>query len=259
MIKFQIFHTSQLIRLHTQSFLSLYSFILGAEISLPRRFFMKSSSLCIDVSSIRCWQVLFLILFWTHNLSTLSLGRILWSICLSSLVHFKNGPEYLKRGTVPISLLKVSYYIVDWSLLVLPKYSFLKVFSLISTCLLCQLPVFPCICWLPFVLAILWLLDSVVRFDTSCVVSRFSLQACWIFYARFNLYILTVYSYSLYKIFQFFCIFGKKKKKKKKAGEEAKQQLRKNVASNIEKVLAETPHKAPTIRTPASHHENYPS
>ena len=31
------------------------------------------------------------------------------------------------------------------------------------------------------------------------------------------------------------------------------------VASNIEQVLAATPHKAPTIRTPASHHENYPS
>ena len=30
------------------------------------------------------------------------------------------------------------------------------------------------------------------------------------------------------------------------------------VASNIEQVLAATPHKAPTIRPPASHHENYP-
>ena len=32
-----------------------------------------------------------------------------------------------------------------------------------------------------------------------------------------------------------------------------------NVASNIEQVLAATPHKAPTIRPPASHDENYPS
>ena len=30
-------------------------------------------------------------------------------------------------------------------------------------------------------------------------------------------------------------------------------------ASNIRQVLAATPHKAPTIRPPASHHENYPS
>ena len=45
----------------------------------------------------------------------------------------------------------------------------------------------------------------------------------------------------------------------KTAGEEAKWQLHKNAASNIEQVLAGTPHKAPTIRPPAFHHENYPS
>ena len=45
----------------------------------------------------------------------------------------------------------------------------------------------------------------------------------------------------------------------KTAGKEARRQLRKNVASNIEQVLATTPHKAPTIRPLASHHENYPS
>ena len=43
------------------------------------------------------------------------------------------------------------------------------------------------------------------------------------------------------------------------AGEEARQQLHKNAASNIEQVLEATPHKAPTIRPPTSHHENYPS
>ena len=35
--------------------------------------------------------------------------------------------------------------------------------------------------------------------------------------------------------------------------------LHKNAASNIEQVLAATPHKAPTIRPPDYHHENYPS
>ena len=45
----------------------------------------------------------------------------------------------------------------------------------------------------------------------------------------------------------------------KTAGEEARRQLRNNDASNIEQVPATTPHKAPTIRPPASHHENYPS
>ena len=42
-------------------------------------------------------------------------------------------------------------------------------------------------------------------------------------------------------------------------GEEARRQLYKNVASNIEQVLAATLHKAPKIRPSASHHENYPS
>ena len=36
----------------------------------------------------------------------------------------------------------------------------------------------------------------------------------------------------------------------KTAGEEARRQLHKNVASNIEQVLASTPHKAPIIRPP---------
>ena len=38
---------------------------------------------------------------------------------------------------------------------------------------------------------------------------------------------------------------------------EKKRQLHKNVESNIEQVLATTPHEAPTIRPLASHHENY--
>ena len=42
-------------------------------------------------------------------------------------------------------------------------------------------------------------------------------------------------------------------------GEEARRQLHKNAASNIEQVRAATPNKAPTIWPPASHHENYPS
>ena len=45
----------------------------------------------------------------------------------------------------------------------------------------------------------------------------------------------------------------------KTAGEEARRQLNKNVVSNNEQVLEETHHKAPTIRPPTSHHENYPS
>ena len=40
-------------------------------------------------------------------------------------------------------------------------------------------------------------------------------------------------------------------------GEETWRQLHKNVESNIEQVLATTPHETPTVRPPASHHENY--
>ena len=45
----------------------------------------------------------------------------------------------------------------------------------------------------------------------------------------------------------------------KTAGEEARRQLHKNAACNLEQVLAATPHKTPTVRPPASYHENYPS
>ena len=45
----------------------------------------------------------------------------------------------------------------------------------------------------------------------------------------------------------------------KTAGEEARRQLHKNAASNIEQIQAATPHKAPNIQPPTSHHENYPS
>ena len=39
----------------------------------------------------------------------------------------------------------------------------------------------------------------------------------------------------------------------------ARRQLHKNAASNLEQVLVATPHKSPTVRPPASYHENYSS
>ena len=41
----------------------------------------------------------------------------------------------------------------------------------------------------------------------------------------------------------------------KTAGEEARRQLHKNAACNLEQVLAATPHKTPTVRPPTSYHE----
>ena len=43
----------------------------------------------------------------------------------------------------------------------------------------------------------------------------------------------------------------------KAAGEEARRQLHKNATCNLKQVLAETPHKTPTVRSPAPYHENY--
>ena len=45
----------------------------------------------------------------------------------------------------------------------------------------------------------------------------------------------------------------------KPAGEEARRQLHKNAAGNLEQVLTGTPYKTPTVRPPASYHENYSS
>ena len=45
----------------------------------------------------------------------------------------------------------------------------------------------------------------------------------------------------------------------KTAGEEARRQLHKNAACNLEQVLAATPHKIPTVRPPAPYRENYSS
>ena len=45
----------------------------------------------------------------------------------------------------------------------------------------------------------------------------------------------------------------------KTTGEEARRQLHKNAASNLEQFLAATPFKTPTVRPPASYHENYSS
>ena len=39
----------------------------------------------------------------------------------------------------------------------------------------------------------------------------------------------------------------------KTAGEDARRQLNKNAASNLEQVLAAAPHKTPTVRPPASY------
>ena len=91
-------------------------------------------------------QVLFLFSFLTHTIYVISgmwgfMHRhdfsYSWSICWSfSLVHFKNGPEYLMRRTVQVFILfrrYLPYCLASRSFLVLLRYSF---FSFISACLM---------------------------------------------------------------------------------------------------------------------------
>ena len=92
------------------------------------------------------------------------------------LVHFKNGPEYLTRGTAKsfIPLMRVfPCSLVSSSFLVLLRYSFL-IFSFISACLMRPLPIFPSICKFLFLLRSYFLIDFVVRSLLSFVVFRFS-------------------------------------------------------------------------------------
>ena len=78
----------------------------------------------------------------TCSLSTSSLGcnvlcmvisfHVLWFICLSwCLVHFKNGPEYLTRGTALVFIPLIKFLqdsFVSSSFLILLRYSFLIFF-----------------------------------------------------------------------------------------------------------------------------------
>ena len=93
--------------------------------------------------------------FYTYSLSTSSLGGkaryiimsflVLWSICWSSsLIHFKNGPEYLSSGIakVFISLMKFPRYS-----LVSNSFNFFLSSPLVWWC---PLPIFQSICKFPF-------------------------------------------------------------------------------------------------------------
>ena len=124
--------------------------VSGAVISLPSRFSMKYSSCCIDVSTLSSMLVspLRSSLLDTYSLSTSSLGchalfmvisfLVLWSIILSSsLVHFKNCPEYLRRQPRYLSLSQGScnrfmYRVIFWLL----WDTVFKFFSFISRCLM---------------------------------------------------------------------------------------------------------------------------
>ena len=120
--------------------LMLSVLFLMAVISLSSRF-IYTSTLCSMLVSLLPPSFLD-----TYSLSTSSLEckalcivisfLVLWFICLSSsVVYFKNGPEYRTRGTaqVFISFIKfLLYSLASSGFLVLLRYAF-STFSFIST------------------------------------------------------------------------------------------------------------------------------
>ena len=109
---------------------------LVAMISLTLRFLMKSSSHCIDATSLTSMlqsplppSFLDTYSLWTSCkalwivISFLVLRSIFWSF---PLVHFKNSPEYFTRWTVQVLIpfmRFLQYSLISWSLLVPLRYS----------------------------------------------------------------------------------------------------------------------------------------
>ena len=148
---------------------------LLAVISLPHAFYI------VYLSLYRCFDAIFnayksssSFLFGTYCQSTSSLGckslcivirfLVLWFICWSStLVHFKNVPEYLTKGTAPvfISLMRfLLYSSVSSSFLVLLNCSFFM-FQFISAYLMVSASN------IPFLRAFWFCLDLEVLFLSS--------------------------------------------------------------------------------------------
>ena len=64
--------------------------MVSSMLASPFPFFLDTYSM--STSSLECKALFIVISF-----------LILWSLCLSSsLIHFKNGPKYLKRGTAHV-------------------------------------------------------------------------------------------------------------------------------------------------------------
>ena len=122
---------------HTVVFLPVFRFLvisvqfililpvlfLVAITNLPPCLFIWSSSGCIDASWILATSLP--LLFLAYSLSTSSRGwkalcivmsfLVLWFICWSSsLVHAKNGPNYLKRAKVQVFIFRWDSCYVVW-------------------------------------------------------------------------------------------------------------------------------------------------
>ena len=135
----------------------------------------------------------------TYSLSTSSLRYnalcmvisflVLWSIYLSSLVNFKNGPVYLTRGQPRYSSLWQGSYnrVLNQVIFWLFWDTFLKFFLSFPLVWWCQVPIFPSICRFSFLRAFWWLLDLVVRLLPLCTVCQFLSLAWYIFQCQIPL------------------------------------------------------------------------
>ena len=137
---------------------------------------------------------------------------VLWSIWLSSLIHFTKCPEYVTRGTAQVSIPLIKFQLdrFVWS-------SFLGSSEIIFINLFFHFHLFDSVsrqdsqefvCFLfseRSNLVLTWSFHSA----SQMLFATFSLLAWYIFYAKFHSYVLTVYSNGVYESFQFFFIFCK--------------------------------------------------
>ena len=130
--------------------LILVSSVLSLEvvISLSPHFYMWSSSRCINASTLASIMVSLLppSFLDTYSLSTSSLGcnavcmvisfLMIWSICFFSLINFKNGPEYLTKGTALVFISFIGfqlYSFVSSRFLVLLRFSFIIIIIFLAS------------------------------------------------------------------------------------------------------------------------------
>ena len=130
---------------------------------------------------------------------------VFWSICWSSsFVHFKNGPEYLTRGTALILITLIRFLLcslVSSSFLVLLRNTFKNFFLSSLVVKWCPLPVFPSTCKLPLLRVLWFFLDLVVRFCPSFIVFRHSLLTWHIFLYQIPfLYLQWISSLTVFRV-----------------------------------------------------------
>ena len=155
----------------------------------------------------------------TYSLSMLSLRCkvlcivinffVLWSICLSSfLVHFKNGPKYLIRGTAQI-LISLIRFLLGFKFPCSSEVH-LIIFSFISVWW-CPLPIFPSTSNFPPLQVFQCFPDLAVLFLLFfSLFSTFLYKHGTLFNVKLHSYILPVYANCLYRGFPFFFLhFGK--------------------------------------------------